>query len=158
MKTKETHGLTRIDENLLRLENAEQVDVRVFANEHVQIEATAVEELKGLLGLQSTLERFLAADAEAFAQRPRIERISLTPDFHKARGIPVGTVLETSGFVVPQAIGNDISCGMRLHKTSLEAGQAQWGPAALCWPAVDLMAPMKVLRTARAAHFPGAVR
>ncbi len=90
MKTKETHGLTRIDENLLRLENAEQVDVRVFANEHVQIEATAVEELKGLLGLQSTLERFLAADAEAFAQRPRIERISLTPDFHKARGIPVG--------------------------------------------------------------------
>lgn len=125
MKTKETYGLTRIDENLLRLENAEQVDVRVYANEQVQIEAAAVEELKGLLGLQATLERFHAADAEAFSQRPRIERVSLTPDFHKARGIPVGTVLETSGFVVPQAIGNDINCGMRLHKTSLEVGQVR---------------------------------
>lgn len=123
MKNKENHGLVRVDENLLRLENAAQVDVRVFANERVPIEAAAVEELNGLLGLQATLERFHEADVEAFAQPPRLERISLTPDFHKARGIPVGTVLETSGFVVPQAIGNDINCGMRLHKTSLEAGQ-----------------------------------
>lgn len=85
MKPNETHGLTRIDENLLRLEDTEQVDVRVFANEQVQIEAAAVEELKGLLGVQATLERFYAADPEAFSQPPRLERISLTPDFHKAR-------------------------------------------------------------------------
>src|SRR5262249_54319458 len=45
----------------------------------------------------------------------------VTPDFHKARGVPVGTVLATRGFVVPQAIGNDINCGMRLHLTSLSA-------------------------------------
>lgn len=119
MKTKENYGLNRIDDNALQLENELQIDVRVFANRDVPIEAAAVEELKSLLGLQDTLHRFYSADSEAFAQQPRIERISLTPDFHKARGIPVGTVLETSGFVVPQAIGNDINCGMRLHTTSL---------------------------------------
>ncbi|WP_246173471.1 RtcB family protein [Limnoglobus roseus] len=45
--------------------------------------------------------------------------MAVTPDFHKARGIPVGTVLATRGYMVPQAIGNDINCGMRLHTTTL---------------------------------------
>ena len=125
MKSKENHGLNRIDDNSLQLENELQIDVRVFANQDVPIEAAAVEELKSFLGLQETLERFYSADSEAFAEQPRIERISLTPDFHKARGIPVGTVLETSGFVVPQAIGNDINCGMRLHMTSLSADEVR---------------------------------
>lgn len=121
MKHKENHGLSRVNNTMLRLENNLDVDVTVFANPEVPIEEAAVAELKSLLELQETLEAFHGADAEAFAEIPRIEKISLTPDFHKARGIPVGTVLETSGFVVPQAIGNDINCGMRLHKTSLEA-------------------------------------
>ncbi len=120
MKARNNYGLIRIDDNLLRLENEEQIDVRVFANKQVPIEAAAVEELKGLLGLHSTLEQFNSADSEAFAEPPRIERISLTPDFHKARGIS-----ETSGFVVPQAIGNDINCGMRLHTTSLDKGKVR---------------------------------
>lgn len=123
MKQKESHGLNRVDDNSLQLENEEEIDVRVYANRHVPIEAAAVDELKSLLQLQSTLERFYTADSEAFGSLPRIERISLTPDFHKARGIPVGTILETSGFIVPQAIGNDINCGMRLHTTSLSEAE-----------------------------------
>ncbi|MBK7997119.1 MAG: RtcB family protein [Blastocatellia bacterium] len=43
----------------------------------------------------------------------------LTPDFHKGSGIPVGTVVDAQGFVIPQAIGNDICCGMRLSVTDL---------------------------------------
>lgn len=35
MKAKDNHGLIRIDDNLLRLENEEQIDVRVFANKQV---------------------------------------------------------------------------------------------------------------------------
>jgi tRNA-splicing ligase RtcB len=49
--------------------------------------------------------------------------VAVTPDFHKAAGVPVGTVLAARGFVVPQAIGNDVNCGMRLHVTSLQAEQ-----------------------------------
>lgn len=47
----------------------------------------------------------------------------MTPDFHKGAGVPIGTVLRTRGVVFPQAIGNDINCGMRLHATNLDAGE-----------------------------------
>lgn len=59
------------------------------------------------------------AAPESFDCDPGIVRVAITPDFHKARGIPVGTVLATRGFVVPQAIGSDINRGMRLHTTTL---------------------------------------
>ncbi|HEX3046967.1 MAG TPA: RtcB family protein, partial [Bacillota bacterium] len=44
-------------------------------------------------------------------------KIAITPDFHKGAGIPIGTVLATRGFVIPQAIGNDVNCGMRVYAT-----------------------------------------
>ncbi|MGG3839088.1 RtcB family protein [Paenibacillus thiaminolyticus] len=49
--------------------------------------------------------------------------VAITPDFHKGSGIPVGTTLFTRGFVLPQAIGNDINCGMRLYVTDLNEEQ-----------------------------------
>jgi tRNA-splicing ligase RtcB len=43
-----------------------------------------------------------------------------TPDFHTGSTIPVGSVVVTShDMVIPQAIGTDINCGMRLHKLDL---------------------------------------
>lgn len=43
-----------------------------------------------------------------------------TPDFHKGSTIPVGSVVVTpENLVIPSAIGTDINCGMRLHKTGL---------------------------------------
>lgn len=123
MKQKESHDLARITPTQLRLENAAGIDVSVFANPSVPIDTSAVAELKSLLELDFTIKAFQQADPEAFTGSPSIEKIALTPDFHKARGIPVGTILETSEFVVPQAIGNDINCGMRLHTTSLAAEQ-----------------------------------
>jgi len=74
-----------------------------------------------MLDLSRTVERFAEASPESFETEPAVAQVAVTPDFHKARGIPVGTVLATRGFLVPQSIGNDINCGMRLHLTSLQA-------------------------------------
>lgn len=43
-----------------------------------------------------------------------------TPDFHPGSIVPVGAVVATSlDMVIPQAIGTDIQCGMRLHASDL---------------------------------------
>ena len=115
--------LTRLDATRLRMNNARGVDAVLFANEQVPVEAAAVTELIEFLDLQRTVEQVAEASPQSFDESPGITQVAVTPDFHKARGIPVGTVLQTKGFVVPQAIGNDINCGMRLHVTSLRADQ-----------------------------------
>ncbi|GGR38198.1 RtcB family protein [Deinococcus ruber] len=73
-----------------------------------------MDELLRLLDLESTLERLSTDGSSA-----HIERVALTPDVHKGAGIPVGTVIQAQGFVLPQAIGNDVGCGMSLHTTGL---------------------------------------
>jgi tRNA-splicing ligase RtcB len=45
-----------------------------------------------------------------------VKRALATPDFHSGSIVPVGAVVATtSDMVIPQAIGTDIHCGMRLH-------------------------------------------
>ena len=107
--------LLRVDATQLRLSAATPFPVRIFANNQVAIEPAAVDELLSVVTSQDTLDR-LRGDADW-----NIEGIVLTPDFHKGAGIPIGTVLKTKGVVFPQAIGNDINCGMRLHTTNLDA-------------------------------------
>lgn len=47
-----------------------------------------------------------------------------TPDFHPGSPVPVGSILVTAhDFVVPQAVGTDINCGMRLHVLDLTLEQ-----------------------------------
>jgi tRNA-splicing ligase RtcB len=113
--------LERLDANRLRVINAQRVEATLFANEDVPVEKVAVAELLTMLQLRETVERMAETAPESFDTSPSIDRVAVTPDFHKAAGIPVGTVLATRGFVVPQAIGNDINCGMRLHITDLTA-------------------------------------
>lgn len=44
-----------------------------------------------------------------------------TPDFHAGAHVPVGAVVATSpDMLVPEAIGTDINCGMRLHTVDLD--------------------------------------
>src|SRR5258708_18061460 len=74
-----------------------------------------------MLQLRETVERIAEKSPGSFREDPVIDRVAVTPDFHKAAGIPVGTVLATRGFVVPAAIGNDVNCGMRVHVTDLRA-------------------------------------
>ncbi len=113
--------LSRIDATRIRIENSHGVDATLFANEQVPVESAAVTELLEMLDLQNTVQQFAEASPNSFDTPPRIKQVAVTPDFHKAKGIPVGTVLATQGFLVPQAVGNDINCGMRLHLTSLQA-------------------------------------
>lgn len=46
-----------------------------------------------------------------------------TPDFHPGVGVPVGCVVATADMVIPQAIGSDINCGMRLDRLDLGVDQ-----------------------------------
>jgi tRNA-splicing ligase RtcB (3'-phosphate/5'-hydroxy nucleic acid ligase) len=115
--------LRREDANRCMIQNAQGIPITLFANADVPVESAALEELRGVLELHDTAQNLFRASREVFSGSPALERVAVTPDFHKGSGIPIGTVLQTKGFVVPQAIGSDINCGMRLHRTSLSAEQ-----------------------------------
>jgi tRNA-splicing ligase RtcB len=112
---------TRIDAN--RLQITGEIPATIFANERVPVENTAIDELAELLELQKTADAFYKIDPQYFSEPPRITQVSLSPDFHKGAGIPIGTTMVTRGMVIPQSVGNDINCGVRLHRTSLKKDQ-----------------------------------
>jgi tRNA-splicing ligase RtcB len=50
----------------------------------------------------------------------RPSHVCATPDFHPGdAGIAIGSVFASSSILVPQAVGTDVNCGMRLHTTGL---------------------------------------
>lgn len=106
------------------------IDIRLFANESVSVEADAFEQLFAFTDVARAIDEIRAQKGEAFFGDAEvgIERIVLTPDFHKGSGIPVGTVVRAKNVVIPQAIGNDVCCGMRLLATDLpvEALEPHW--------------------------------
>jgi tRNA-splicing ligase RtcB len=96
------------------------IPVNFFINNDVKVEKNAFDELDSLLTLNENIEKIKEVDSEFFVDSDSsIQEVAITPDFHKAAGIPVGTTLFTNGFVIPQAIGNDINCGMRFYTTNL---------------------------------------
>ncbi|MUN37389.1 RtcB family protein [Actinomadura litoris] len=114
--------LVRADESWLTLPNRWGIPVDICAGTDVPIESSAVDEILTVLETADTLERLAAATGQGEAA---IDRVALTPDLHKGAGIPIGTVLRTSGALIPQAVGNDINCGMRLEATSLTVDQVR---------------------------------
>ena len=82
--------------------------VTLFATEDVPIDKKSVEEIVSFTKLPNDLEQI---DSNG-----KINKIILTPDFHKGggSGIPVGTVFESTNIIVPKAVGNDIGCGVRV--------------------------------------------
>lgn len=97
-----------------------KVPVRFFRNEEVKFENNALEELEKLMILSETINKVKTYDTDLFADKnAEIVEVAITPDFHKGAGIPIGTVMLTQGLVIPQAIGNDVNCGMRLYTTDL---------------------------------------
>ena len=46
------------------------------------------------------------------ASFPGVTRVAVTPDCHVGYGVPIGTVVETDGILLPTAAGYDIGCGM----------------------------------------------
>lgn len=53
------------------------------------------------------------------ASFPNVTRVAITPDCHVGYGVPIGTVIETDGVLLPTAAGYDIGCGMVQLKTTL---------------------------------------
>ena len=110
--------LVRTDDSWLTLPNPANIPVEICAGPNVPIETAAVDELLTVLETADTLTA-LAKGGPVRDVVPRIDRVVCTPDFHKGAGIPIGTVLRTVGALIPQAVGNDINCGMRVEVTSL---------------------------------------
>lgn len=126
MSSKHAHSaLRRLDATRIQIDNQYGVPVTLFANSQVQLESDAVEQLLGFVSLAGTLSDLAAAErAGTIAPflgeaEPALQRVVVTPDFHRGSGIPVGTVAEARDFVVPQAVGNDVCCGMRLLVTDI---------------------------------------
>lgn len=103
------------------IENKLGLDIKLFANDQVSIDKDAFQELFDFLDVHRAVQDVSAKEKDFFGEEAKINRVVLTPDFHKGSGVPIGTVVEAQGFVIPQAIGNDICCGMRLLATDLPA-------------------------------------
>lgn len=108
----------RLDKNRVRIITESDLDIILFANEQVPVDRASLAEAATISEIKTTIETlrkvsfFGDYDAE-------IHRVVLTPDFHKGAGIPVGTVIDADGFVMPKTAGSDIGCGMRLITTDL---------------------------------------
>jgi len=51
------------------------------------------------------------------------KHLAVMPDVHKGYGATVGSVVPTTGAIIPGAVGVDIGCGMMAVRTSLNASQ-----------------------------------
>lgn len=91
----------------------------VLLHESLPLEAKAVKQLANL----------------ASAHHPHgghVCRACATPDFHPGdSGVAIGSVVETADILIPQAVGTDINCGMRLHTTDLTLDRFLGGKAQL---------------------------
>lgn len=119
----EHRALHRLDDFHVAVENPQGVPVTLIAGRDVPVGPEAVDELLSFLTVQDAL----AALGEGFWGGPPglIHRVVLTPDFHRGAGIPVGTVAETEGFVLPRSVGNDVGCGMRLLALDVRADEVR---------------------------------
>ena len=81
---------------------------------------------------RKAVNQLMAFAATAHPDGGCVHRAVATPDFHPGEVVPVGAVLATSpDLVIPQAIGTDINCGMRLHVADLDLTRFAAGREAL---------------------------
>jgi tRNA-splicing ligase RtcB len=109
---------SRVDDVRVRLDTPSGLDIQLFAKEAVPVDRASLAEVATLSEIADTIAglnrvRYFG-DFEG-----EIRRCVLTPDFHKGAGIPVGTVIDAHGFVIPRCAGTDIGCGMRLIATDM---------------------------------------
>lgn len=58
--------------------------------------------------------------AKHLANLPFLDKwVALMPDTHQGYGMPIGGVIASQGYVIPNAVGVDIGCGMCAVKTNL---------------------------------------
>lgn len=94
-------GADRAPISLLR---SSPIPVRLMAGPDVPVQRSA-------LGQAQDLAALAAPAAQLGAE---LRELLLTPDVHAGPGVPVGSVLDVAGGVLPAMIGADIGCGMHL--------------------------------------------
>ncbi|MBU1432541.1 RtcB family protein [Myxococcota bacterium] len=79
--------------------------------------------LPAALPLEGAALGQLAALADArHPHGGRVTHARASPDFHPGSGgVPIGATIRVEGQLLPQAVGGDINCGMRLHALDLDA-------------------------------------
>lgn len=108
----------RVNDNEIAISYNGDFDITLFANKDVEIDRQSIAETINLFEINETVKKL--NQINFFGDIPgELSRCLLTPDFHKGAGIPVGTVMQTKGFVLPRSAGTDIGCGMRLVIASI---------------------------------------
>lgn len=126
--------LRRLDGVRCAIDHPYPFPTTLFARDDVRVEVQAVQQLLQLVSLEHTLSQLdewqRSGRIKPFwgSERGHIASIALTPDFHRGAAVPVGTVIDARGFVIPDAVGNDIGCGMRLLVTDLPVAALE-----ACW-------------------------
>jgi tRNA-splicing ligase RtcB len=90
-------------ENIMQTFEGKYVPIKAWVD-GVEFEDTAREQVQNLTWLP-----FL------------FKHVAVMPDVHAGRGATVGSVIATSGAVIPAAVGVDIGCGMIAQRMSLTA-------------------------------------
>lgn len=98
------------------------IPISIYYPENIPPDKSAREELNELVKLSNTIIRLKEYGSLREAEYD-IKKMVFTPDFHKGAGIPIGTVMLTRGLIIPQAMGKDINCGMRLYITDVKEDQ-----------------------------------
>ena len=78
-------------------------EVRLLASQTTWIEGTAVDQLKKT------------------AELPGMKLAVGLPDLHPGKGSPIGAAFVAEDWICPTLVGNDISCGIGLFRTGLDA-------------------------------------
>src|SRR5437763_10347178 len=77
-----------------------------------------------LISWASDVEEGTIRQAEKTARLPIVDgHVALMPDAHVGSGATVGSVIPTTGAIIPAAVGVDIGCGMIAVETDLNADQ-----------------------------------
>lgn len=121
--------VVRTGDASLRIQHPDAVGMTLMATAEVPVEDEAIVQAVDFARLSGTLDDLWQRQSRGgiapfWGDAPgRLSRVVLTPDLHRGSGIPVGTAAECHGFVVPQAVGNDVCCGMRLLLTDVTADE-----------------------------------
>ncbi len=92
-------------------QDASSTTAEVLLPEDFAVEAKALKQLANLANVRHP-------------QGGCVCRTCATPDFHPGdAGVAIGSIVQTTGMVIPAAVGSDINCGMRLHVADLSIEQ-----------------------------------
>jgi len=102
--------MNRLDANKIEAFSDKNLSVTIFANEKVEIENSAIVELKEFCEVVNTVENL--KQVNYLKQDSEILKVSVSSDFHRGSGIPIGVSVLTKNVIIPGAVGNDCGCGI----------------------------------------------